>query len=92
LGEQQNFFETAGKVTLNFLEFKFSAKIEPKKYKCTDSAMEQKKSFSRKAELDTLLCVVVSVFLTHLHILEKMTFAEGLLQSFRAGRGPVMCM
>lgn len=54
--------------------------------------MEEKEAFSQKAELDTLLCVVVSVFLTHLHILNKLTFVAGLLQSFRAGRGPVMCV
>lgn len=54
--------------------------------------MEQKDTFSKITELDTLLCVVVSVFLTHLHILNKLTFTEGLLQSFRAGRGPVPCV
>lgn len=54
--------------------------------------MEQKDTLGKKTELDTLLCVVVSVFLTHLHILNKLTFVEGLLQSFRAGRGPVMCV
>lgn len=55
--------------------------------------MEQKETFSKKkAELDTLLCVVVSVFLTQLHILHKLTFVVGLLQSFRPGRSPVVCV
>lgn len=54
--------------------------------------MEQKDTFSKITESDTLLCVVVSVFLTHLRILNKLTFREGLLQTFQAGRGPVPCM
>lgn len=52
----------------------------------------RRKLSAKKAELDTHLCVVVSVFLTQLHILHKLTFVVGLLQSFRAGRSPVVCV
>lgn len=40
--------------------------------------MEQKETVSKRAELDMLLCVVLSVLLTHLHILNTLAFVSAV--------------
>lgn len=71
--------KTLRKVTLNYLGLSILCKNRAKKVINVQSAVEQE-TVCKRAELDMLLCVTLSLLLTHLHILNTLTIVSFCLQ------------
>lgn len=70
--------KTLRKITLNYVGLSILCKNRAKKIINVWSAVEQKETVCKRAELGMLLCVILSVLLTHLHILNTLTFVSAV--------------
>lgn len=69
--------KTLRKITLNYVGLSILCKNRAKKIINVRSAVEQE-TVCKRAELGMLLCVILSVLLTHLHILNTLTFVSAV--------------